>query len=142
MKDTVIIPLEHQHLVQVEKWPSRHAAMSTLLKMPVTPDKKQPDSYGWAVLHDEEVLAIATVKLNKEHVGYLNCIVKPGNKRQGIGTKIVEYTLEQPQVKNLVHLHAVVDQGNIAARNILSEQGFTMVGNNPDGYLEFARHKH
>ena len=96
---------------------------------------------GWAVLQDNEVLAIATVKLNKEHVGYLECMVKPSARRQGIGSQLVEHVLRQPSVETLVHLHAVVDRGNIAAQKTLDEQGFTRTGYADDGRIEFARHK-
>jgi predicted acetyltransferase len=137
-----ILPLEQKYLAQIEKWPSRHFAANTLLKKPVEPSGHQPGNYGWVSVGDDEVLAIVTLKLNKEHVGYINCIVKPGNKRQGIGTKIFEYALSQPEAKDLVHLHASVDPGNIPARQVLREQGFTLVGNDPDGNLEFAKHTH
>ncbi len=137
-----IVPLENKHLGQVEKWPSRHFAANTLLKRPVEPGEYQPGNYGWAALDGDEVLAIVTLKLNKEHVGYINCIVRPRNKRQGVGTKIFEHALAQPEAEDLIHLHASVDPGNIPARQVLSEQGFTLVGNDEDGNLEFAKHKH
>lgn len=142
MEDAKIVLLTHKHIAQVEKWPSQYAAANTLLKTPMETGGQRPNSYGWAVVRGEEVLAIATVKLNKEHVGYLNCIVKPANKHKGIGTFLVEYVLRQPVIDGLAHLHAVVDTGNTSARQILKEQGFTLIGNNEEGYLEYAKHKH
>lgn len=141
MDDIEIVELEHKYLVQVENWPSRHSATDTLLKLPAE-TTGQPGNYGWAVLHDDEVLAVATVKLNKERVGYLNCIVKPASKRKGVGTLLVEYVLNQPPVNNLTKLHAVIEPANTAARQVLKEQGFTMIGNDSNGYLEYAKHKH
>jgi RimJ/RimL family protein N-acetyltransferase len=42
----------------------------------------------------------------------------------------------------LIHLHAAIDPGNSAARQVLKEHGFTVVGNDDQGYLEYAKHKH
>lgn len=142
MDNIKIVALEQKHLAQVEKWPSRHSAANTLLKMPVEPGANKPEYTGWAAVDGDEVLAIVTLKLNKEHIGYINCIVRPGNARQGIGTKIFEYALDQPEVKDLVHLHAAVDTGNTAAQYVLREHGFTLVGNDQQGYLEYAKHTH
>lgn len=137
-----IVPLDHRHLAQAGKWPSRHFAANTLLKNPVETAGNTPGNFGWAAVKDGEVLAISTVKLNKERVGYINCIVKPGRQHAGIGSKIFEYTLSQPQVDELIHLHAAIDPGNTAARQVLKEHGFTMIGNDEQGYLEYAKHKH
>jgi L-amino acid N-acyltransferase YncA len=112
------------------------------LKNPVATAGRSPDNFGWAAIMDDEVIAIATVTLSREHVGYLNCIVKPGRKHAGVGTDIFEYTLRQPRVKELIHLHAAIDPSNTAARQVLKEHGFTVVGNDDQGYLEYAKHKH
>lgn len=136
-----IVPLEQKHIAQVEKWPSRHSAVNTLLKTPLESNAR-PENFGWAALDGQEVVAIVTLKINKEHVGYINCIVKPANKRQGIGTMIFEHALNQPEIKKLVHLHAVIDSGNISARQILAEHNFTLIGNDAYGNLEFAKHTH
>jgi RimJ/RimL family protein N-acetyltransferase len=140
MLDINIVPLEADHLAQVGNWAPRDVA-KTLLKLPGAPFTA-PDSFGWAAIRDQKVLAIATIQFNKEHVAYLNCMVKPTEGGHGVGTQIIEYTLEQPAVKELVHLHALVDQDNTAAQKILETQGFSRVGYGPDTKLEFARHKH
>ena len=140
MPDISIVSLEAEHLAQVENWAPRDVA-KTLLKLPGAP-YTAPDSFGWAAIRDRKVLAIVTIQFNKEHVAYLNCMVKPSEGGHGIGTQIVEYALDQPAVKELVHLHALVDQDKIAAQKILETQGFTRVGYGPDTKLEFARHKH
>lgn len=137
-----IVPLEQKHLAQVAKWPSRHFATNTLLKKPIEPNEHRQNNYGWAAVEDEEVLAISTLKLDKNHIGYINCIVKPGKEHHGIGTRIFEHAISQPEAKTLVHLHAAVDPGNILAQRILKEHDFTLVGNDESGYLEFAKHTH
>lgn len=142
IEDVSIISLENKHLAQVARWPSRHFAANTLLKSSIESGSSSPDSYGWALLHRDEVLAIATITLNKEHVGYLNCIVKPGHKGKGAGTAIVEHALKSPEAKQLVHLHATIEPSNTVARRVLKEQGFTLVGNDSKGYLEYAKHTH
>ena len=142
MENVDIVPIKTEHLAQVETWASRHAATKTLLKLPRIPIAAGPGSYGWAAVRSQEVLAIANVQLNKEHVGYLNCVVKPTEARQGIGTQMIEYVLKQPAIDDLVHLHALVDQDNAAAQKILDKQGFSRVGYGADNQIEFARHKH
>ncbi|HET7673621.1 MAG TPA: GNAT family N-acetyltransferase [Candidatus Saccharimonadales bacterium] len=137
-----IIPLEHKHTAQIERWPSRHSAASALLKTPVITAGPSPDNYGWVAVNGDEVLAVATVRLNQERVGYLNCIVKPSSKRKGLTNSLIAHILNQAPVKDIVHLHAAVEPANTAARQALKEHGFTMVGNDQNGYLEYARHKH
>jgi ribosomal protein S18 acetylase RimI-like enzyme len=140
-QDTTIVTLLQEHLAQVDRWASSQNATKALLKLPGTSLSPTSDMHGWAVLRDNEVLAIATVKLNKEHVGYLECMVKPSARRQGIGSQLVEHVLHQPTVETLIHLHAVVDQTNIAAQKTLDSQGFSRTGYAADGRIEFARHK-
>lgn len=141
MQDITIVDLQPEHLTQVETWASSQNAAKALLKLPGTSLAPTSDMQGWAVLHDNEVLAIATVKLNQEHVGYLECMVKPSARRQGIASKLVAHILRQPAIENLQHLHAAIDRNNIAAQKTLDEQGFTRTGYAADGRIEFARHK-
>ena len=142
MQDISIMPLEPAHLTQVGNW-ATHDAAKTLLKIPGAPAvSATSNSHGWAAVRNQEVLAIATVELNKERVGYLSCTVKPTEARQGIGTQLIDYVLKQPAIEGLVHLHALVDQNNSGAQKILETQGFSRVGYGVDNRLEFARHKH
>jgi ribosomal protein S18 acetylase RimI-like enzyme len=139
MEDTEIVSLTPQHLAQVDDWTSRNA--KTLLKLPgVSSDND--NMLGWALIHGNEVLAVAFVRLNEKHVGYLEARVKPSTERQGLATAIVEYTLKQPEVKALVHLHAAVELNNTAAQKILENHGFTRVGYSDDGRMEYANHEH
>jgi RimJ/RimL family protein N-acetyltransferase len=141
MQDVVIMELRPEHLAQVESWASQNTAIKTLLKLPATPSEAASDSHSWVALNDEEVVAIATVKLNTEHIGYINCIVKPTAKRQGIGTQIMEYVLRRPFVTDLVHLHAVIDPANTPALIVLDSLGFSKTGYDANGYVELARHR-
>lgn len=138
--DITITVAKHAHLSQVEAWAVHDDPTKTLLKTPKAPVPATPSDQHWAALRGNEVVAIASVELTKERVGYVNCIVKPGHQRQGIGSRMIEYVLSQPSVKDLVHLHAAVDQSNIAAQKILNLNGFSRVGYSPDGRIEFARH--
>ena len=141
MTDVVMQTATAEHLSQVERWASRNAAIATLLKLPATSPDALSDVHTWVALDGEEVIAIVTVWLNKEHVGYINCIVKPALKRQGIGTQIMEYALRQPFVADLVHLHATIDPANTPALVVLDSLGFTRTGYDKNGYVELARHK-
>lgn len=140
--DIVIIEAKPEHLSQVETWTARNDAVKTLFKKPRDPSAETPLGWHWAALSGDEVVSVASIELSKEHVGYLNCIVKPDHLRQGIGSRMIEYVLAQPQVKNLVHLHAVIEPSNTAAQKILDQNGFSRVGYDTDARLEFARHAH
>lgn len=140
MPDISIVPIEPEHLAQVENWAPREVA-KTLLKLPKAP-AVTPDSFGWAAIREQKVLAIVTIRFNKERVAYMNCVVKPTEAGQGIGTQIIDYVLKQPEVENLAHLHALIDQDKIAGQKILESQGFSRAGYGPDAKLEFSRHKH
>lgn len=141
MQDLVITALKPEHVAQVERWASRNAAVKTLLKLPGTTHEATSNAQGWVALDGGEAVAIVTVKLNKEHVGYINCIVKHTAKRQGVGTQIMKYALEQPFVADLVHLHAVIDSANTPALKVLDSLGFSRTGYDSNGYVELARHK-
>jgi ribosomal protein S18 acetylase RimI-like enzyme len=141
--DIEIMPASDQQLSQVEAWTVRDDAAKTLLKTPRDPSSGLGrSSWHWVALRGDEVVAVSTMKLNKEHVGYINCIVKPGNQRQGIGSRLFEYALTRPEVKDLIHLHATVEASNAAARKVLNSYGFSRVGYDSDGRIEFARHTH
>jgi RimJ/RimL family protein N-acetyltransferase len=142
MQDILITDLKPVHLAQAEDWASRNAAVKTLMKSSEISSAAISDTHSWVALHGEEAVAIVTVKLNKEHVGYINCVVKPTFKRKGIGTNIMKYAMKQPFVTNLVHLHAAIDPNNIPALKVLDSLGFSRSGYNEDGYIELARHKH
>lgn len=141
MPDLVITTLKPEHTVQVEHWISHNAAVKTLLKLPGATHEATSNAHGWVALDGGEAVAIVTVKLNKEHVGYINCVVKHTAKRQGIGTQIMRYALEQPFVKDLIHLHAVIDPANTPALKVLESLGFSRTGYDANGYVELARHK-
>lgn len=139
MRDVTIVPLKNEHLAQVESWASGQSAAKALLKLPVPSLSPTSDTFGWAAMDDGQVLAIATITLNKEHIGYLECRVKPSDGRQGIGSQIVEYVLSQPEVKTLIHLRAAIEMSNISAQKTLDEQGFFRRGYTADGRIEFSR---
>jgi len=140
-QDHTVVELRPEHLTQAESWVSSQSPAKTLLKQPGASLAPTSDMFGWAIVDGNEVLAIATITLTKEHVGYLECRVKPSIRRQGVGSELVGYVLQQPAVDNLVHLHAAVDSGNIAAQKTLDAHDFSRTGYAADGRLEYARHK-
>jgi ribosomal protein S18 acetylase RimI-like enzyme len=142
MQDIDIVPLQAAHLAQAGHWAERNTAIRTLLKLPRDSLRAGSGAQGWSALSGDETVAIAIVTLNPEHVGYLDCIVKPGAGRQGIGTQLMEYVLSQPFVKELIHLHAIIDPANTPAFKVLEGFGFTRTGYNQNGYVELARHSH
>lgn len=140
MDDLEIVELKHEHLAQTEGWASRQNPAKALFKLPGASISPTSDTQGWsAVSPSGKVLAIAIVRLNKEHVGYLECMVKPSERRHGVGSLIVEYVLGQPEVKNLIHFRAAIDLDNIPAQKTLEEKGFFRRGYTQDGRIEFSR---
>lgn len=141
MTDIVIEPATEQQLSSMESWAVHNDSAKVLFKSSRTPSVGAGKaSWHWAALSGDEVVAIATLELTKEHVGYITCVVKPGRTRQGIGSRLFEFTLARPEAKELSHLHAAVDQLNTPAQKILERHGFSRVGFDSDGRIEFARH--
>ena len=135
-----IVKLKPEHLIQTGGWSSGQNAAKTLFKLPGASVKPTSDMHGWASLGpDGKVLAVAIVTLNKEHIGYLECMVKPSERRRGVGSDIVEYVLEQPEIKGLIHFRAAIDMDNIPAQKTLEEKGFFRRGYTADGRIEFSR---
>lgn len=142
MADLKIVPLTQKHLAQLEGWSSSQNADDTLFKLPVPSLAPTSDTFGWAALDNKgKVMAVATVQLNKEHIGYLECRVRPTERRHGIGSQIVEYVLGQPRVEGLIHLRAAIDMSNVSAQKTLDEHGFYRRGYTSDGRIEFSRPK-
>jgi ribosomal protein S18 acetylase RimI-like enzyme len=134
-----IIPLEQRHKFQIEGWGTPNA-LKTLLKLPEISLGHGTNSESWAAMLGDEVLAVGTITLNPQHVGYLDFLVKPSERRQGIGLLLVEGILRSPFARELGHLHARVEPENTAAQKILSKEGFSRVGTSEDGKIEFAYH--
>ena len=141
MLDFEIVQLKQKHLAQSDNWIPQDVS-KILLKKPNTTLQHTDDPLSWAGVINDEVLCIASVSLNKDHVGFLECIVKPNMSNQGIGTQMIEYVLRQRAVDALIHLHTLVAQDNIGAQKILEKQGFTRIGFGADNQIEFARHKY
>jgi hypothetical protein len=139
-QDISITKLLPEHLAQTEMWNSSQNATNSLLKQSNNSLPSTSDIHGWSVLKDDEVLAVATVDIDNEHNGYLECRVKPSVQRQGIGSLLIEYALRQPAVEALSHLHASISLDNISAQVILNKQGFSRTGYTSDGRIEFTRY--
>ncbi len=143
MNDSLaIVPFDPRLASRIEAWASQ-TAVRALLKLPEVnlPVSQNSGLMAWVALRNDEPIALATVSLNDQHIAYLEVLVKPSERRQGVGGQIVEYILEQPAVKELTRLHALVEQDNVAAQKILNQAGFSRIGYSAeDGRLEFAKH--
>lgn len=137
MDDLQIVIADAHHLRQVEAWADQDASKILLEQSGTT---ALQHGSAWVVLVHGEPVAVATIQLDNEHVGYLDFGVKPNERRQGIGARLVAYVLQQPQVRVLHRLHALIEPQNTAAQKIVTRQGFSNVGYAPDGRLEFAKH--
>src|SRR5260221_62516 len=94
----VHMTIEYQR--QIEGWATPNAAM-TLLKLPEV--SMNPESQAWVGLIDNLPIAVCSISQNDDGVSSLYFIVKPSERRSGIGAHIVTYVLNEVSVKNLSH---------------------------------------
>ena len=141
MDGLTIVPLTENYASLAESWIAPDAA-TVLLNLSVTSGKFSSDkqSLGWVALLGKEPVAIATLTVDRQRIGRLDFLVKPSERRQGIGAAIVTYVLEQPETQTVSKLEALVEFDNTAAQKILARQGFTSVGYSSDDRLRFERH--
>lgn len=57
----------------------------------------------------------------------INCIaVRPQHRRQGIGTRLVEWSIEQAKAGGFTRISVNVWEDNLAARELFEQQGFAL----------------
>jgi ribosomal protein S18 acetylase RimI-like enzyme len=135
-----IVPFEPAYAHRIETW-SSHNAASMLLKQPgINSPAALGQVHSWVALSGDDPIAVATIHYDSDHIGHLDVMVKPTERRRGVGGELVEYTLNQPDVKDIRRIKARVEHDNIAAQKMLSRQGFSRVGDTDDGRLEFEKH--
>jgi|ERR1019366_2348478 RimJ/RimL family protein N-acetyltransferase len=140
--DVEIVPFEPRYSARIEAWSSQNA-VKTLLKLPeaTLPSAQDSGHQAWVALIKDEPVALATINFNEQRIAYLNILVKPNERNQGIGSQLIEFVLSQPSVKAIHRLHALVDRDNTAAQKILEREHFSRVGYGvEDGRLEFSKH--
>ena len=126
----------------IENWLQPEAA-ETLLKQRQT--HTFGDTFGattdsWVALLDGTPVAIGAVHTDTTRTGYLDFYVRPSERRHGIGAELVSYILDQPPVRSLSRLEALVEPDNTAAQKILNHKGFSQVGYADDNRIRFERH--
>lgn len=136
-----IVPYAPTYGPRIEAWSSQ-SAMNTLLKLPsaTIPSDLSSANHSWVALQGDDPIAIVTVNLDASHVGYLDVLVKPSERRKGVGGTLVEYVLAQPSVQEIHRLRALVELDNVGAQKILIKHGFTKTGYATTGQLEMERH--
>lgn len=123
-----IVPIDESHIAQVASW------------FQAVPSVGLHDSLGWVAVQHNQPIAVATLSYDGDHIAYLNFVVHPSERRQGIGDELVRQVLAQPDVQAVSHLHALVELDNQAAQKILNHAGFTHTGSSPDGRFVYERH--
>ena len=140
MDGLTFVPLTASYIAQIEDWltPDTEESVS-MLPMAATGRLNEARSQGWVALHDNLPVAIATLNVGSQGVGHLNFLVKPSERRLGIGASLVSYVLDQPAVRAVRTLEAFVEFDNTAAQKILTRDGFSNIGYTPDGRLRFEK---
>lgn len=138
MDEVTIVPLGPHHIAQIEGW-APASAVETLLKRSRMAEATG-GIQGWVALRGEEPVAVATVTSDGRRGGYLDFFVVPAERRHGLGGRMIEHALAQPEVKELGDLRALVEFDNTAAQKILSRHGFSNVGYSSDDRMKFERH--
>jgi Sortase and related acyltransferases len=108
------------------------------------------DRLDWFYSHPQETYPIFVYELNGAVVGWISIspyrcgrkalrftaeisyYVHSGFKRKGIGSKLVEFTLNKGKTLNFKTLFAIILDKNIASINLLKKFGFTEWGHLPD----------
>ena len=108
----------------------------------------QPESAGvtWAVFRGRELVAVVETVFDSEQclpVGITAIAVKPGFRRQGIGTRVLGQILLYHKNQGLVEHVAYISINNAGGRRCVEKAGFVPVTNQPnaDGYLEYRHHQ-
>lgn len=122
---------------QIEGWASP-SALKTLLKLPET--SFGTNSNAWVALRNQVPVGVCSINENSNGTAYLDFIVKPSERRTGVGTVMIEAVLRDPVAGNIMRLRAVVEQDNTGAQKLLVKNGFSKIGFSEDGRLEFERH--
>lgn len=139
MDSITVVPLSSEYRGQVEGWATA-SAVRTLLKSPEISLASDSNNQSWVAVVDGQAIGLGTISIDHKHVGYLDFMVKPSERRKGIGAALVNVILDSDFAKSLSHLNASVDHDNTAGQKILTRHGFSRIGINENGQLEFARH--
>lgn len=134
--DITIEPLSPGFVDQIEGW-SNPEAVRVLRGLPET--GVVGDQMGWVAVVGGQPIAVATVNAAGSATGFLDFAVKPEERRQGVGARLVAYVLDQAAVNRFARLSAAVELDNTAAQKILTRNGFSRVGFATDGRLEYER---
>jgi len=135
----VIVPLTSLYQSKIEAWASDDAG-GALFKQSGTHLADGQDSRGWAAVIGSDPIGAVTISRDPSGVDFMYVIVKPSERRHGLGASLVKTALDDPETKKLTRLHAYVEPENTAAQKILIKRGFSQIGYGPDGQIEFELH--
>jgi len=132
-----VVRMDSTYQAAIEGWASPNA-LKTLLKLPETSFGNNDNS--WVALRKGMPVGLCSVNGDDNGVAYLDFIVKPSERRTGVGSAMIEKVLNDPVVNSITRMHAVVTQDNTGAQKLLEKNGFSRIGFSEDGRLEFERH--
>src|SRR3990167_459665 len=106
-----IVPITTEYQAQIEAWAGDDAG-SALFKQSNSQLLIGQDSHSWVAVRNNEPVGAATITPNANGLNFMYVIVKPSERRRGIGARLVDAVLEDPYAKSLTRLHSLVDPAN------------------------------
>ena len=105
----------------------------------------QPETAGvtWAIFRYRELVAVVETVYDPENhrsAAITAIAIKPGLRRQGIGTNVLRMILSVHKDKGITQHIAYISLHNLAGQRFVTKAGFVPVASEPDehGYIEFG----
>lgn len=140
MDDISLEPASKADLAEAAHWAGLDSPGSLLFK---THGRAAAEQHGgalrWAARQNNQLVGVVSMSVDEDRIGHLDMIVKPDERRQGIGTSMLEKTLLLPEVKETSWLRFTTKHGNVAAKGVLRENGFHERFVSEEGGLVFER---
>ena len=128
-------------LAEANRWASFDSATPRLFKTHEHGNTIVPKAgvqYWVAKLADRSV-GFVSLSTDQQHHAQLDFIVRHDERRQGIGEKIVQKILVQPELKAVTRVIAAVKMGNTAGEKVLRANGFHHAGFDEQGDIKFEK---
>lgn len=137
--DTLVIESINPHnLGRYEDWLHEQSANMLFGSSQSFVGEKR-ETLAWQVQRDDENVAIVTIDVDGNNIGHINLAVNPDVRRQGIGTKAIAQIVLEPGFKALRSVKATVAPSNTGGQKILIKSGFSRVGFDSEGLIEFEK---
>jgi RimJ/RimL family protein N-acetyltransferase len=99
--------------------------------------------FAYAAVSGDELVGLVDVECYADRRASMAIVVAPGLRRQGVGRKILDQVLEQPDLAHILEFFGGVEVGNIASQRLITAAGFLAMQDGPDeeGFTYYARRR-